>query len=117
MAPQTNPKSPPSSVAFDNDQSSELAEIIWALVVERGNPAQVLELLYWSEEPGFFDLIRSLAALPPETRDALQSFFASARSPLNITAAAEKRDRLTLCAEGQKEPTAFRKSARVVTDG
>jgi hypothetical protein len=116
MSPHVSRKPPPSPANFGDEQSSELAEIIWALVVERGNPSQVLELLYWSEEPGFFELIRSLAALPPETRDALQAFCAEAHSPLAITASADRRDRLTLQAGGAKELTSFRKSARVASD-
>jgi hypothetical protein len=116
MSPHVSRKPPPSPTGFGDEQSSELAEIIWALVVERGNPSQVLELLYWSEEPGFFELIRSLAALPPETRDALQAFFADTNNPLTITAAADRRDRLTLLAGEPKQLTSFRKSARLASD-
>jgi hypothetical protein len=114
MSPSANRKPQPPETTLDHTQSAELAEIIWALVVERGNPAQVLELLYWSEEPGFFELIRSLATLPTETREALQSFIDAAPRSQMIAAIAEKRDRLVLSHSAQKASP--RKSPRVATN-
>jgi hypothetical protein len=40
--------------------------------------AELLELLYVGQEPGFFDLIRGLFALPEESRLALQQFLTTA---------------------------------------
>jgi hypothetical protein len=39
--------------------------------------AELLELLYVGQEPGFFELMRGLFALPDESRLILQNFLAS----------------------------------------
>ena len=40
--------------------------------------AELLELLYVGQEPGFFELVRGLFALSDESRLALQNFLANA---------------------------------------
>jgi hypothetical protein len=40
--------------------------------------SQLLELLYVGQEPGFFDLMRGLFALPDESRLILQNFLVTA---------------------------------------
>jgi hypothetical protein len=40
--------------------------------------AELLELLYVGQEPGFFELVRGLFALPEESRLGLQNFLANA---------------------------------------
>jgi hypothetical protein len=40
--------------------------------------AELLELLYVGQEPGFFELVRGLFALPDESRLSLQNFLANA---------------------------------------
>jgi hypothetical protein len=40
--------------------------------------AELLELLYVGQEPGFFELVRGLFALPEESRLELQNFLANA---------------------------------------
>ena len=40
--------------------------------------AELLELLYVGQEPGFFELVRGLFALSEESRFGLQSFLANA---------------------------------------
>jgi hypothetical protein len=39
--------------------------------------AELLELLYVGQEPGFFELVRGLYALPDESRLGLQNFLAN----------------------------------------
>lgn len=56
-----------------------LAETIRSLIMDCGNPARVLELYYWSQQPGFADAVRALAMLPPEMRAIIQSFLTMAR--------------------------------------
>src|SRR5260370_21683897 len=48
--------------------------------------AELLELLYVGEEPGFFELVRGLFALSDESRVILQKFLATA--PLQTITAA-----------------------------
>ena len=40
--------------------------------------SELLELLYVGQEPGFFELVRGLFALPDESRLGLQNFLANA---------------------------------------
>jgi hypothetical protein len=57
--------------------------------------AELRELLYIGEEPGFFELIRLLFALPDESRLKLQHFLASA-NPAAMTAAIDPNGRYIL---------------------
>lgn len=48
--------------------------------------AELLELLYVGEEPGFFELIRGLFALSDESRLALQNYLTDMPlKPMNVT--------------------------------
>ena len=78
--------------------------------------AQVLELLYWSEEPGFFDLIRVLAATPVGAREQLQRFLDAAPSIELVRAAAEGRDRLVLSVAEEKSVAGLRRTAKVASN-
>ena len=42
--------------------------------LERYTSAELLELLYTGEEPGFFELMRGIFMLPDESRSILQDF-------------------------------------------
>lgn len=55
----------------------ELADIVRDLVLQEGDPAKVLELHYWSQEPGVQECIRAIAVMPIEARSALQAFLAA----------------------------------------
>jgi hypothetical protein len=57
-----------------NREPRRLAETIRDLIEQEGSAAKVLELHYWSQESGILEIVRAAAALPPEARDALQSF-------------------------------------------
>lgn len=57
--------------------------------------AELLELLYVGEEPGFFELMRGLFALSDESRLILQDFLA-ARPQQTITAAIDPEGRCVL---------------------
>jgi hypothetical protein len=57
--------------------------------------AELLELLYIGEEPGFFELIRGLFALSDESRLILQNFLA-AMSPNRVTATIDGDGRFIL---------------------
>jgi hypothetical protein len=59
-----------------SDSSDETDRLLSAL--GRYTNAELLELLYVGEEPGFFELMRGLFALPDETRLILQNFLATA---------------------------------------
>jgi hypothetical protein len=57
--------------------------------------SELHELLYVGQEPGFFELMRSVFALPEETRQVLQKFLADA-SRRTTTGKIDEQDRLVL---------------------
>ena len=56
----------------ESDSTDETERLLSAL--GRYTSAELLELLYVGEEPGFFDLIRGLFGLSEESRLILQNF-------------------------------------------
>jgi hypothetical protein len=70
--------------------------LIRALVAGCGSPAEVLELYYWSKEPGLIEVIRGIAAMPEDTRAAIEAFVALARDANSVTAILDPRGALTL---------------------
>lgn len=60
------------------------------------NPAEAIELLYWSREPGLIDIIRAIAAMPDDTRAAVEAFLALARNAKSVSATLDQRGLLTL---------------------
>ena len=62
-----------------------------------GNPADMLELYYWSNEPGFTQLIRAIATMPEHTRAVLETFIALARDSRSVRAELDSRGVLTFC--------------------
>jgi hypothetical protein len=77
----------------EGDPIDESERLLTAL--GRYSSAELLELLYVGEEPGFFELIRGLFALPDESRLILQNFLA-AMPPQEATAAIDQRGRFIL---------------------
>jgi hypothetical protein len=59
-----------------NDSIDETDRLLSAL--REYTSAELLELLYVGQEPGFFELVRGLLALSEESRLGLQAFLASA---------------------------------------
>src|SRR5947209_2480906 len=73
------------------------ARLLRTLVTRDRNPADMLELYYWSKEPGFTQLIRAVVTMSEHTRAALETFIALARDSKSVTAALDPRGVLTLC--------------------
>src|ERR1700743_158867 len=62
--------------AAETDTADDAAERLFS-ALGRYTSAELLELLYVGEEPGFFELMRGLYTLSDEDRAALQEFLAS----------------------------------------
>ena len=62
----------------EGDTTDETERLLSAL--GRYTSAELLELLYVGEEPGFFDLIRGLFGLSEESRLILQNFLTELHS-------------------------------------
>ena len=73
------------------------ARLLRVLAACDSNPADMLELYYWSKEPGFAQLIRAIATMPEHTRAALETFVLLARDSKSVTADLNPRGVLTFC--------------------
>lgn len=56
----------------------------------------MLELYYWSKEPGLVEIIRRIATMPEETRAAIEAFIVLARDTKSVSADLDRRGVLTL---------------------
>lgn len=70
--------------------------LVHALVAGCGSPAQVLELYYWSKEPGLTEIIRGIVAMPEQTRAALEAFVAISHGAKSVVATLDRHGALTL---------------------
>jgi hypothetical protein len=77
------------------DKPEELADLIES-IAEQGDPARLLEVYYWSREPGFLEIVRTFAAMPETARAAIDAFVSIAHDPSSITATWDQAGRLTL---------------------
>ena len=79
-----------SAIIYNFDRSSEGSSVDETerlfSALERYTIAELLELLYVGEEPGFFELMRGLFALSDENRLILQKFLAAAPLPTTTVA-------------------------------
>jgi hypothetical protein len=85
---------------FDRSQESgptDEAERLFS-ALERYTSAELLELLYVGEEPGFFELMRGMFALSDDNRLILQNFLASSSSQ-RVTVAVDREGRCVLARE------------------
>lgn len=75
---------------------SGAAHVIRTLIAGRANPAELFELHYLTREPGILFLLRAIAAMPEDTRAAIEAFVALARDPKAVAAQLDPRGILTL---------------------
>ncbi|HET9583652.1 MAG TPA: hypothetical protein VFP38_06330 [Bradyrhizobium sp.] len=77
----------------ESDPNDQTEWLVTAL--GRYTGAELRELLYVAEEPGFFELMRGLFALSEESRAVLQHFLESGHPPA-MKAAIDPKGRLTV---------------------
>ena len=65
-------------------------------IIDRCDHPRLMELYYWTQEPGLLEIIRAIAAMPESGREALESFFRLGGDPQAIVATWETDGRLTL---------------------
>jgi hypothetical protein len=85
---------------FDRSNESDASDATERLLSALGRytSAELLELLYVGEEPGFFDLMRGLFGLSEENRLILQNFLA-ALHPQRMTVTIDQQGRCILAPE------------------
>ena len=82
------------------DPNDQIEWLVTAL--GRYSGAELRELLYVAEEPGFFELMRGLFALSDDNRAVLQHFLASSM-PQALTAAIGPTGRFTLAQDAREQ--------------
>ena len=83
--------------ASANDRVVE--RLIQTLAHGCDTPAKVLELYYWSREPGLLEVIRAIAAMREDARAAIEAFMALAGDVRSVSAALDARGVLTLASD------------------
>jgi hypothetical protein len=73
----------------------QLRRLVEVMVHNCQDPVRLLELYYWSSEPGALPIIRGFALMPSKTRAALEAFIRDA-DPHSISAGKEASGRLRL---------------------
>jgi hypothetical protein len=84
--------------------SAEIGELIQNLMSTRLPASRILELLYWSQEPGALEMLRSFLAMPAEQSSRLLSFLASV-DPSSVSVRLENTGRLSMAAERRAPQT------------
>jgi hypothetical protein len=85
----------------ESDSIDETERLFSAL--GRYTCAELLELLYVAEEPGFFELMRGVFGLSDQSRTVLQNFLTAAPTQA-MKAAIDQRGRCVLALEPQENP-------------
>jgi hypothetical protein len=88
----------------NEDDSTDATERLLS-ALGRYSSAELLELLYVGEEPGFFDLIRGLFGLSEESRLILQNFLAALPTQ-QVTVTLDQQGRCILARESSPLRTA-----------
>lgn len=80
----------------DHGRDPRSRRILETILADCTDSSRLLELFYWTREPGMLDLIRGIAALPEEARSALEAFFAMSHESAAVAAKWDAAGRLTL---------------------
>jgi hypothetical protein len=78
-----------------SETTSKLRDLVSA-IVEQGDARSVMEMYYWSQEPGLLEIMRAIATMPENARTALEVFLAMSHEPSAISAQWDGSGRLTL---------------------
>ena len=70
----------------DTGQGQDILAIVRSLVAEFSNPARLLEIFYWSQEPGAAEFMQRVMLLRPQARAVVLSFLAMTPDPKLIVA-------------------------------
>jgi len=77
-------------------RKSAAERLMRMLVAGCSSPAEVLELYYWSREPGLLEIIRGIATMSEDTRARIEAFIALASNSKSVRAEVDGRGVLTL---------------------
>jgi len=90
----------------DSPRDNEALELIRTLVNGGTDTSRLLELYYWTREPGIVELIRAYLDMPERTQRSLSTFLLNGR-PRMISSAFDQQGRLVLGRLPVEQPGAF----------
>ncbi|HLH98495.1 MAG TPA: hypothetical protein VKW08_25580 [Xanthobacteraceae bacterium] len=97
----------------DHTQETKLAAVLKRMVEQCQNPAELMELYYWSAEHDLIDVMRQYVALSPGVRAALHGFLMLVKDePGSVTAEIGETGELTFSA-----PAAVELAKRLTNSG
>jgi hypothetical protein len=99
--------------ADDNRHHNEVREVIKTIINGGTDTSRLLELYYWTREPGIIELIRAYLDLPERTQRCLSTYLLNGR-PKAIAGSFDPQGRLILARASPAEmsrPTAKQTAA------
>ena len=88
-------------------RDTSAARLIRTLAAACDSPDEALEVLYWSREPGLVEIIRGIAAMPEDTRAAIEAFIGLARDAKIVSGNLDRRGVLTLASSQATQTVAL----------
>jgi hypothetical protein len=86
----------PGTLPVKTECASKTRARVIAALDEANSWSHVLELHYWSREPGMLDIVRALVAMPEHARAAIEAFCMMVHEPAAVAADLDAAGRLTL---------------------
>jgi hypothetical protein len=79
----------------DGERNNEVREVIKTILDDGADTSRLLELYYWTREPGIIELIRAYLDLPERTQRCLSTFLLNGR-PKGVAGSFDPQGRLIL---------------------
>lgn len=91
-------RNPKRGDGFDDDETqrtNEVQDVIKTIINDGADTSRLLELYYWTREPGIVELIRAYLDLPERTQRSLSTYLLNGR-PKTVAATFDAQGRLVL---------------------
>ena len=85
------------STAVPGESDSHTWEVIKSLVASETDASKLLEMYYWTREPGIFDIIRAYLDVPDSAQRNLSDFLLK-HKPQTVASIIDEQGRLLLSA-------------------
>ena len=92
------------STAPGGDATGNAGDVIKTLVSTEGDASRLLEMYYWTREPGIVALIHAYLDMPERAQRQLSGFLRKSR-PQSIAASTDEQGRLVLSRSNGKPQT------------
>ena len=88
-----------ASLAQPGSPRRQNLDDVIASIRQDGDWPRIVEIYYWSREPGMLDVIRMLMTMPESARASLEAFCAMVHEPQEIAADLDTTGRLTISSQ------------------